>query len=150
MSSARSRADATCAGSWGRSSASEGTRLTTRVAAAGSEPTSPAASSVASRQADAASTFDKLFENGKVLEVACGAHMRRYFYNARDEDPLAASTALAYFRRLYMLERELKELPDAERQCQRQERAVPILEQFKRWLDAQRATPKSQFGAALH
>ena len=58
-------------------------------------------------QADAATVFDQLFMQGLVLEVACGAHMRRYFYKARHSAPTEAHRALGYFRQLYMLEREL-------------------------------------------
>lgn len=58
-------------------------------------------------QADAASVFDQVYLQGPVLEVACAAHMRRYFYKARHSAPRDAHRALVYFRQLYMLEREL-------------------------------------------
>ena len=44
-------------------------------------------------QADAASVFDQLYLQGPVLEVACAAHMRRYFYKARLTAPREAHRA---------------------------------------------------------
>ena len=43
--------------------------------------------------------------------------------------------ALAYFRRLYLLERELKPLSNEDRKTQRQSRALPILNALKSWID---------------
>jgi len=101
-------------------------------------------------QADAASVFDQLYQ-GPILEVACGAHMRRYFYKARHSAPQEAHCALGYFRQLYMLERELAELSDADRFAQRQSRALPLLENFRVWLDdlAPHVVPKTEIATAV-
>jgi transposase len=45
-------------------------------------------------QADAARIFDNLYHSGKVLEVACGAHMRRYFHEAKPTAPMHAHVGL--------------------------------------------------------
>jgi transposase len=102
-------------------------------------------------QADAASVFDQLYLQGPVLEVACGAHMRRYFYKARYSAPRAAHRALGYFRQLYLLERELRDAADAERRRQRRDRALPLLEMFRTWLDelAPRVVPKTELATAV-
>ena len=102
-------------------------------------------------QADAASVFDKLYRGGTIFEVACGAHMRRYFYKARHSAALEAHRALVYFRQLYMLERELADVSDAERCALRQQRAMPILGGFKEWLDemAPMVVPKTEIAAAV-
>ncbi|MFQ5464053.1 MAG: IS66 family transposase [Phycisphaerae bacterium] len=102
-------------------------------------------------QADAASVFDQVYLQGPVLEVACGAHMRRYFYKARDSAALEAHRALVYFRQLYMLERELADVSDDDRRTVRQQRALPILEEFKAWLDALAPTvvPKTEIATAV-
>ena len=102
-------------------------------------------------QADAASVFDQLYLQGPVLEVACGAHMRRYFYKARVSAPREAHRALAYFRQLYMLERELSGATAEDRLAQRRLRALPLLEQFKGWLDelAPAVVPKTQLATAV-
>ena len=59
-------------------------------------------------QADAYSGYDALFQSGKVIEVGCWAHARRYFSEARTTDPPRAHVALAYIRRLYALEADAK------------------------------------------
>ena len=102
-------------------------------------------------QADAASVFDQLYRGGTIFEVACGAHMRRYFYKARHSAALEAHRALVYFRQLYMLERELADAADDERCALRQERAMPILDEFKAWLDALApvVVPKTEIAAAV-
>jgi len=102
-------------------------------------------------QADAASVFDQLYRGGTIFEVACGAHMRRYFYKARHSAALEAHRALVYFRQLYMLERELAGVSDDERRALRQERAMPILDEFKAWLDALApvVVPKTEIAAAV-
>ena len=102
-------------------------------------------------QADAASVFDQLYRGGTIFEVACGAHMRRYFYKARHSAALEAHRALVYFRQLYMLERELADAADNERCALRRQRALPILDEFKAWLDALATVvvPKTEIAAAV-
>jgi transposase len=102
-------------------------------------------------QADAASVFDQLYQQGTVLEVACAAHMRRYFYQALQSAPREAHRALGCFRQLYLLERELSDANDAERRVQRRSRALPLLEEFKTWLDelAPLVVPKTQLAVAV-
>jgi transposase len=110
-------------------------------------------------QADAFSGYDGLYLPepvsgvSRIVEVACNAHARRKFYEARTSDAARSHLALAYYLRLYELERAAKKLDFAEGQIQqmRQDLAVPILEQFRAWLDGQRAEvlPKSPLGEAL-
>lgn len=102
-------------------------------------------------QADAASVFDQLYRGGTIFEVACGAHMRRYFYKARHSAALEAHRALVYFRQLYMLERELADAADDERCALRCQRAMPILDAFKAWLDelAPVVVPKTEIATAV-
>ena len=83
--------------------------------------------------------------------MACNAHARRKFYEARGSDALRSHQALAYYRQLYELERQAKDFSDAQRLQMRQELSVPILGQFHRWLEAQRpeVLPKSPMAEAL-
>ncbi len=107
--------------------------------------------------ADAFSGYDRLYlpdartARARIVEVACNAHARRKFFEARDTDALRAHQALAYYRQLYELERAAKELSDEQRSQMRQEFAVPILDRFHSWLEAQRpeVLPKSPLGEAL-
>jgi transposase len=108
-------------------------------------------------QADAFSGYDGLYlpdrrtAAASILEVACTAHARRKFYEARGSDALRAHQALAYYRQLYELERAAKDFTDAQRRQMRQDLAVPILEQLHQWLQAQRpeVLPKSPLGEAI-
>src|SRR5262249_38927707 len=52
-------------------------------------------------QADAFSGYDRLCAGPDVIEVACWAHVRRKFFEARTSAPVLAHTALARIRQLY-------------------------------------------------
>jgi hypothetical protein len=86
--------------------------------------------------------------------VACNAHARRKFYEARSSDAARAHQALAYYGQLYALERSARDLDfsDAQRLQMRQDIAVPILGQFRQWLEAQRpqVLPRSPLAEALN
>lgn len=122
-------------------------------------------------QADAFAGYDGIYlsSKGKIIEVACNAHARRKFFDARSTDAERAHVALAFYRQLYGVEREIKD--DLERRpgasdkslspadaddadaftlAERQEKAVPVLAQFRAWLDEQRprVLPKSPIGEA--
>jgi transposase len=107
--------------------------------------------------ADAFSGYDHLYlpdphtAAARILEVACNAHARRKFYEARTSDALRSHQALAYYRQLYELERQAKEFSEAQRLEMRRDLAVPILGRFHQWLEAQRpdVLPKSPMGEAL-
>jgi hypothetical protein len=107
--------------------------------------------------ADAFSGYDGLYlpdprtAAARIVEVACNAHARRKFYEARNSDALRSHQALAYYRQLYELERQAKGFSDAQRLRMRQDLAVPILGQFRKWLEAQRpeVLPKSPMGEAI-
>jgi hypothetical protein len=114
-------------------------------------------------QADAFSGYDGIYAGGDVVEVGCNAHARRKFIETQTADPARAAAALAYYSQIYAIEKEIKaeiaKLPEggdepaqaAIRLRVRQERAVPVLEGFKAWLDAQKpdVLPKSPLGAAI-
>jgi len=132
-------------------------------------------------QADAFGGYDGIYAGqagGHVTEVACWAHARRKFYDARTSDAAVSTQALAYIRLLYDVEDAAKEQfqqqsrraaeptpsPDSAapsrslamiRHALRQERAVPRLQQFRTWLQAQQAQhggpvlPKSPLGEAI-
>jgi transposase len=107
--------------------------------------------------ADAFSGYDGLYlpdprtAAARIIEVACNAHARRKFYEARGSDALRSHQALAYYRQLYELERQGKDFSEAQRLQMRQDLAVPILELFNQWLLSQRpeVLPKSPMGEAI-
>ena len=108
-------------------------------------------------QADAFSGYDRLYlpdprtDQARIIEVACNAHARRKFYEARGSDALRAHQALAYYRQLYELERAAKDFSEGQRLQMRQDLAAPILGQFHTWLAAQRpeVLPKSPMAEAI-
>lgn len=114
-------------------------------------------------QADAYSGYDGVFAGASVWEVACWIHARRYWHQAIDNDPLRANHALGFIARLSQIEKQLsRAVPVKNLQGERdfaavaagrQEHAVPILEEFKSWLDresaGQRILPKSPIRAAF-
>jgi transposase len=129
-----------------------------------------------SRSGDVAATFLKTYKGivqtdgyagynfiaGKkdIIHVGCWVHARRKFIdvtkasgNKRSSSGNAGS-ALKYISKLYKIEKEArkKEVSPDELYTQRQKQAVPILEEFKKWLDARVAQvpPKSLLGKAIN
>jgi transposase len=114
-------------------------------------------------QADAFQGYDGIYAGGEVLEAACWAHARRYFYNARSSDPDRAHRVLAWIRQLYKIEREAKKLDAEGRRALRQEKSRPILlgseqaedeerkQGLRQWLIEQQtqALPKSPIAQAI-
>lgn len=102
-------------------------------------------------QADAYAGYDALYATGRVLEVACWAHARRYFWDAKAADAPRALLALGFIRELYRVEADAKALGADARRALRQEQAKPVLERVKPWLDEQAdvVLPKSPIGEAV-
>jgi transposase len=103
-------------------------------------------------QADAGSPYDPIFRQcDGLLEVGCWAHTRRKFFEAKETSLAVGLEALARVKQLYEVESEAKERSSAERWALRQERAVPLLDSLKRWLDEQYAAvlPRSVMGGAI-
>lgn len=83
-----------------------------------------------------------------VIEVACWAHCRRYWFKAKEQDPARAHHVLAVISRLYEIERAC-EGKDAEyRKATRIEHATPLLDSLEQWLAEQQMLPKSLIGKA--
>lgn len=126
-------------------------------------------------QADAFGGYDGIYAGqagGNVVEVACWAHARRYFYDARKADYRNSAQALAYIKMLYDVERDAIERFEAQSRDDdggsqpnrtlaeiivelRQERSATILVQFRTWLLGLQAVnggdvlPKSPMGQAI-
>ena len=104
-------------------------------------------------QADAYAGFDALFRAGWIIEVACWAHARRKFFEVAKSQstPGLAHEAVRFIAALYAVESEIKGQTPAERLNVRQLRSVPLLANFKVWLDAHgpNLLPKSPLGNAF-
>ena len=116
-------------------------------------------------QADAYSGYGPAARELGLVRAYCMAHARRGFTDALKANgvnpkklPLESTKAVAlcrealgYIRKLYAIERRVAEEPPDERWRRRQIEAVPILEAFKRWLDANapRVRPSSELAKAI-
>ena len=106
-------------------------------------------------QADAYSGFDALYAGGRILEVGCWAHARRKFFDiaqaAPEDSGTLAHQALEWIGRLYAIEATIKERPPDEKRELRQQRALPLLEQMRSWLELSLRSllPKSPTARAI-
>jgi len=84
-----------------------------------------------------------------ITEIGCLAHARRKFHDLHvaNKSELAAQ-ALEYIGALYGIERDLKDLPDHDRQRLRHEQARPIADALHRWMIAQRQKVPDGSGTA--
>lgn len=103
-------------------------------------------------QTDGYTAYDDL-NNENIVQLACMAHARRKFEHALDNNEALADHALQLIRRLYDIERYCreKELSFEDIIVQRQENALPLLNEFKQWMDDHLMTvaPKSSIGIAI-
>ena len=101
-------------------------------------------------QADAYGGYDgvNVASGGAIVEVACWAHCRRYWWKAREHDPNRAHHVLAVINKLYEVERATKKSTSEQRQAARTEHAAPLLTDLHTWLGEQDFLPKSQIGKA--
>ena len=99
---------------------------------------------------------NRFCERKGVIRLGCMKHCRRYFYKAWKHSGdkgkrNAASRVLGFIKKLYKVEKDGRDLSPEERKTLRQEKAVPILEKMKDWLDSRegRHPPKGYMGKAL-
>lgn len=85
--------------------------------------------------ADAHSVYEHLYATGLVVEVACWAHARRYFFKSLDTDAKRARHALAFIQSLFALERQWAHESPAARLALRQAKSRPVVEAFFGWCD---------------
>lgn len=102
-------------------------------------------------QVDAYAGYDVVFARGKVVEVACWAHVRRKIFEARTTDPKRADPLLGMIAALYAVEAEAKGLAADERKSLRDERSRPLLARIHELLLQARTDvlPKSPMGQAV-
>ena len=107
-------------------------------------------------QADAYSGFNRLYEPdrqpGPIVEVACWAHARRYFFDlARLNKAPIGIEAVTRMDALFAIEREINGKTAAERWQVRQQRSRPLVEALGLWLREQhvKVSPSSKTGQAI-
>jgi transposase len=108
-------------------------------------------------QTDGYPGYDFIDRIKEILHMGCWAHARRNFFDVVKatgrKNPGAADQALKYIRKLYKIEKDAKKLGLINEALLkvRQEKAKPVLDEFKRWLDAKvdEVPPKSLLGKAF-
>jgi len=102
--------------------------------------------------ADGYAGFDRLFESGRIHEIACWAHARRKFFDLYEatQSPIAKE-ALDRIGALYGIESEIRGKPPDERRAARQARAGPLLDDLRAWLlsTTRQLSKKSDAAAAI-
>jgi transposase len=103
-------------------------------------------------QADAYAGFGQLYENGRIQEAACWAHVRRKFYDLEQAhaSPVARE-ALARIGALYGIEEQIRGRPPEQRRDVRQAQAKPLLDSLRQWFEAtlSKLSRKSDTTAAI-
>jgi transposase len=105
-------------------------------------------------QADGYSVYDNLAPPERITLLACMAHARRKFDQAKGNDPKRAGEAMLMIQDLYKIERKAQEQElsyEAIKELRQQE-SVPILDKFEAWLIDQsiKVLPKSTIGIAIN
>jgi transposase len=88
-------------------------------------------------QADAYAGFNQLYENGRIEQAACWAHVRRKFYDLEQAhaSPVARE-ALVRIGALYGIEETIRGKPPDERRAVRQAQSKPLLDFLPQWFEA--------------
>lgn len=109
-------------------------------------------------QTDGYSGYDFLDHVESIRHIGCWAHVRRKFMDVvkahgKKRRTGAVDVALAHIRKLYALEKRARKQEYSPKQIfeLRQEKAGPILDTFKQWLDKKKlqTPPKGLLGAAI-
>jgi len=103
-------------------------------------------------QADGYAGFNHIYEDGRVQEAACWAHVRRKFYELMEahHSPIATE-AVARIGAFYAIENEIRGRAPDERRNIRQRRLRPPLDSMRDWLNTSLAklSKKSDTSAAI-
>ena len=110
-------------------------------------------------QTDGYKGYDALGEREGIVHVGCWAHVRRKFVEVvrtrlkSGKTKGHADVALEYIQQLYAIEKsaELQKLSIEDRCQLRQERAGPILKEFRKWLEdlSNKTPPQGLLGKAV-
>lgn len=103
-------------------------------------------------QADGYAGYDKLYEGGRIREVACWAHFRRKIFENHQTSPTPLTAdLLERIAGLYRIEEAIRGSPPAVRRRHRQERSRPQIEQLRVAIDdaLRRLSPRSAMAKAL-
>jgi len=103
-------------------------------------------------QADAYAGFNQLYQDGRIQQAACWAHVRRYFYDLEQAHASpVAHEALERIGTLYGIEEQIRGKPPDERRATRQAQSKPLLDSLREWFEAtlSKLSRKSDTTAAI-
>jgi len=102
-------------------------------------------------QVDGYDGYQKIINQNNITRLGCWAHSRRKFYDAfkSSSGNSTGKQALVYIKKFYKIEKEIKNSEN--RFLLRLTKSIPILLEFKAWLDKKRSelTPSSLAGKAV-
>ena len=109
-------------------------------------------------QTDGYSGYNFIEGSKDIVHIGCWAHARRKFMDVKramsNGNAGSADVALSYIRKLYQIESEVAAAEMTLEQIYdlRQEKAVPVIEEFKSWLDKriQYTPPMGLLGKAMN
>jgi len=102
-------------------------------------------------QTDGYATYKKLGKQEGVTHLACWAHARREFFDARTNDKNRAETALEFIQQLYAVERKAKEnkLEPEDIKKLRLDESLPVINKMSEWIKEQLQDPKVLPGSVI-
>jgi transposase len=104
-------------------------------------------------QTDCYSVYERYSTIAGIIHAGCAAHARRGFDESLANDNARATHALELFQRIFAVEQEAKAagFDCAQRLALRQDKSKPIVNDLKKWLEAnmRQVKPKSRIGKAI-
>lgn len=107
-------------------------------------------------QVDGYAGYNILEKQEGLVRIGCNMHGRRYFEKAlkigAKSGQSLAEVAMKFYKQLYDIEEELRELDPEERHRLREEKHKPIWFKFKQWAEEnhKKVPPRSKIGEAFH
>jgi len=102
-------------------------------------------------QTDGYSAYNRVVKRKNITRLACLAHVRRKFFDAKTNDASRAEQALKWIQAIYGHERTAKHMTAQERKVYREENLRPVYDQLKEWADEEiiKLPPKSPIAKAI-
>ena len=83
--------------------------------------------------ADAHVVYDHLYVDGRIVEVACWFHARRYHFKALASDRERARIALGHIGALFRIERDVADESRSKKESFRRTRSRPVVDKYFAW-----------------
>ncbi|NBC24557.1 MAG: IS66 family transposase [Bacteroidetes bacterium] len=102
-------------------------------------------------QTDAYASYNEVVKEKNINRQGCLAHVRRKFFDAKNNDAERAEFALELIQTVYKHERKVEQWPPKRRKKYRKKNIKPLYKKLKKWADKEiyLVPPKSPIGKAL-